>query len=78
MKKFAIHVSEVSGHTFVKDYDYFVSQGGLKQSWGKHWKIIEAKDLDDARVIAIKQPGAISGLHCEKCGKDRYSCYGKH
>ncbi len=74
MKKFAINVNRVSNHTFVKDYDYFVSQGGLKESWGKHWKIVEAEDIDQARVIAIKQPGAVPGLHCENCGKSRYDC----
>lgn len=72
--KFAIHVSPY-GATFVKEYDFFVSQGGLTQKWGQSWKIIEAKNLDDARVRAIVMPGAKSGLYCRLCGKDKYSVH---
>lgn len=75
MKKFAILVN-CAGSTFVKDYDYFVSQGGLTEKWGKFWKIIEAEDLDDARVKAIQEPDAVSGLYCAKCGKLKYACFG--
>jgi hypothetical protein len=73
MAKFAILVSKVSGHTFVKDYDFFVSQGGTRDEWGKNWEIVEAPTLEAARVIAIKRPGAVPGLHCPKCGHDAAS-----
>ncbi len=75
MKKFAIHVNW-AGATFVKDYAFFIFQGGLKEKWGKAWKIIVAEDIDAARVIAIKEPGAKAGLYCEICGKDTMKCKG--
>ncbi len=75
MNKYAIHIN-CAGATFVKEYDFFVSQGGLKEKWGKAWKIIEAKDLDDARVKAIQEPGANAGLYCRRCGKDSVKCKG--
>jgi len=76
MKKFAIHIN-CAGSTFVKDYDFFVGQGGLKEKWGKAWKIIEAEDIDQARVIAIQEPGAFAGLYCWRCGKDSVICAGR-
>jgi hypothetical protein len=36
---------------FVKTAKFFVSQGGLKQPWGKHWKKINAKSIEQAREI---------------------------
>lgn len=72
MKKFAILVGP-SGSTFVKDYDFFVSQGGTTEGWGKNWKIVEALDMDAARVIAIQEPGARPGLFCRVCGKDKWA-----
>lgn len=37
-----------------KDGDFFIEQGGLEQDWGKNWELIQAKDLDDARQVAIR------------------------
>jgi len=72
MNKFAILVGP-SGSTFVKDYDFFVEQGGLKDPWGRNWKIVEAPTSEAARVIAIAEPGARAGLFCSVCGKDRWA-----
>lgn len=36
---------------YVKSGDYFRSQGGLRETWGKAWAPIEAKSIDDARII---------------------------
>ena len=71
MNKYAILVA-ASGSTFVKEYDFFVSQGGTTQEWGKNWKIVEAESIEAARLIAIQQPGARAGLYCGTCGKDRF------
>lgn len=73
MNKFAIHSG---GATFVKEYDFFVSQGGLTEKWGKSWKIIEAENMDQARMIVIQEPGAFAGLYCWRCGKDSVKCKG--
>jgi hypothetical protein len=73
--KYAILVAS-SGSTFVKEYDFFVSQGGTTQDWGRNWKIVEADSIEGARVIAIGQHGARAGLYCATCGKDRWSCVG--
>lgn len=74
MKKYAVHIGP-SGATFVKDYDFFASQGGLTENWGRTWTIIEAESLEDARVKVIAMPGARSGLYCAKCGKTKWDCY---
>lgn len=71
MAKFAIHVNP-GGATFVKYYDYFVSQGGLVQDWGKHWTIIEAESMRHARMAAIRLPGARPGLYCASCGRESH------
>lgn len=39
---------------FVKEYSFFVSQGGTKQPWGKNWKKIKAKSIADARAKGHK------------------------
>lgn len=69
--KFAFHIGP-SGSTFVKAYDFFVSQGGLKEEWGNHWKIIDAPDLQGARMVAIHSPGARFGLFCGHCGAESH------
>lgn len=50
MKDFYYHINR-SGAVFVKDGDFFISQGGLEKDWGKHWKKIKAESLDQAREI---------------------------
>ena len=36
---------------FVKEADFFVSQGGLKEKWGLHWRLIFAASIEDARKV---------------------------
>lgn len=71
--QFAIQVNP-AGSTFVKEYDFFVSQGGLKEAWGKHWKIIEAPDMQGARMIALHLAEARHdfGLYCGSCGAEKH------
>jgi hypothetical protein len=38
-----------AGANFVKEADFFVSQGGLRDSWGQHWLKVEADSINDAR-----------------------------
>jgi hypothetical protein len=40
------------GHSMVKDGDFFRSQGGLKDDWGKHWIPVHAESIEDARRLA--------------------------
>lgn len=37
---------------FVKDADFFISQGGLIEDWGRRWRPVVAKSLEDARQIS--------------------------
>lgn len=34
---------------FVKEAEFFESQGGLKEDWGKNWKVIYATSIEHAR-----------------------------
>lgn len=52
MKVYYILVNETG--VFVKAQSYFLEQKGDTLPWGKNWESIAAKDLDDARQIAIK------------------------
>lgn len=36
---------------YVKDGDYFIQQGGLKEEWGKNWIRVYANSIDHARGI---------------------------
>jgi len=38
---------------YTKEGDFFVSQGGLKDEWGKSWEVTVATSLDDARQTGI-------------------------
>ena len=71
LSKYAIYVGW-DGSVFVKEYDYFCSQGGAHQSWGRNWKIVEASSIEEARVLAIKEPGARAGLYCGVCGHSKW------
>jgi hypothetical protein len=57
---YMILVDQVSGCVFVKELEFFRSQGGLKQDWGKNWKPILADSIEDAREEWCKLPGAKS------------------
>ena len=34
---------------FVKEGEFFKSQGGLKEPWGEHWVPVVATSIEDAR-----------------------------
>lgn len=46
---------------FTKTEEFFKNQGGLKEQWGKSWRKIEAKDINDARQKA-KDIGVKEGV----------------
>lgn len=39
-----------AGAVFVKEGDFFESQGGLTEEWGRGWVAIEAESIEDARA----------------------------
>jgi len=47
MAKFAVLVELWA--TYITDWDFFVSEGGLEQKWGQNWVPIEAESIEDAR-----------------------------
>lgn len=48
-----------AGAVWVKDIDFFTVQGGFTEEWGVNWRAVIAKDLDDAREVALRTlPGA--------------------
>jgi len=36
---------------YVKEAEFFKSQGGLIEEWGKRWVEVEAESIEDARHI---------------------------
>ena len=58
------------GSTFVKEFAFYVAQGGLREKWGTNWIIIHAESLEGSRVEAIRRSG-FSGLYCRVCGRDK-------
>lgn len=49
---------------FVKEAGFFTSQGGLTQPWGKHWRPVVARSIDDARRKAAEIFGVeLSPIH---------------
>jgi len=45
-----------AGHAaFVKTESFFISQGGLKEKWGRKWKKIKANSIEDAREICLSR-----------------------
>jgi hypothetical protein len=47
-----------SGSVFVKDLDFFSSQGGFRDKWGVRWVPIVATSVEDAREKGCLLPGA--------------------
>jgi hypothetical protein len=48
-----------TGAVFVKDLDFFHSQGGFRQSWGKTWQPVIGTSVESARERACQVlPGA--------------------
>lgn len=50
LEKFAVLVEPWA--TYVKGWDFFVEEGGLREPWGKSWRPIRAKSIEDARERA--------------------------
>lgn len=49
---------------FVKDADFFISQGGLVEEWGRAWRPVIASSIGDARRQAAKLFGVpLSLIH---------------
>lgn len=42
---------------FVKGYQFFIDQGGLKEKWGKNWKPVMATSIEEARKLREKEEG---------------------
>lgn len=47
MRKFAVLVKPFG--VYVKEWEFFVKQGGLNDGWGKAWRPIKATSIEDAR-----------------------------
>lgn len=48
MKKYYVLIEPWA--TYVKEKEFFVSQGGLTRDWGKRWKLVKATSIEEARV----------------------------
>lgn len=48
---------EKKATVYVKEGDFFRSQGGLIEAWGAHWIGIDAASLNDARLKAHASEG---------------------
>lgn len=48
----------VPASPMVKEGDFFRSQGGNVEDWGKHWEPIDATSIGDARRKCAAQHGA--------------------
>jgi hypothetical protein len=44
---------DVNNHVFVKEADFFRSQGGETQPWGVNWIKVQAYSIEDARNRGI-------------------------
>lgn len=58
---YMVMVNEFSGCVFVKDLDYFRSQGGFdweSDPWGRHWFPVVATSIENARREGCKHPSA--------------------
>lgn len=53
-----IEVNQASGCVFVKVLDFFRSQGGFVEDWGKAWIPVVATGIENARQIGCHMPGA--------------------
>lgn len=47
-----------TGAVFVKALDFFRSQGGLREDWGRNWVPVTATSIEDARQKGCALPGA--------------------
>jgi NTP pyrophosphatase (non-canonical NTP hydrolase) len=55
---YMVHVGQ-TGAVFVKEREFFVSQGGDREPWGRSWREVEAESIEDARRKGCEMlPGA--------------------
>lgn len=47
-----------AGSVFVKELDFFRTQGGFREGWGRAWVPIVAESIEDARELGCRLPGA--------------------
>jgi hypothetical protein len=57
IKTFQHPFDEKKATVYVKEGEYFRSQGGLIQEWGSNWIGIQAASLNDARLKAHASEG---------------------
>jgi hypothetical protein len=55
---YMVNVNGHSGSVFVKVLEFFRSQGGFRDDWGKHWVPLVATGIEDAREKGCQLPGA--------------------
>lgn len=49
MSRYYVHFNGAA--VFVKEAEFFKSQGGLTEDWGKAWKWLEADGIEHARLL---------------------------
>jgi len=56
--KLAVHYVLVeSWAVYVKEGEFFKSQGGLEEEWGTRWVPIMARSIEEAREMGVKMRG---------------------
>ena len=55
---YMVNVNSISGCVFVKELDFFRSQGGFTEDWGINWTPIIATSIEDAREKGCKHSDA--------------------
>lgn len=54
------HVLDRGPHSMVKASDFFVSQGGLTQEWGRNWRRVFAAGPEESGLEAARAQAALS------------------
>jgi hypothetical protein len=55
---YMVNVNTLSGSVFVKELEFFRSQGGFEDDWGRHWSPVVAEGLEHARELGCAFPDA--------------------
>lgn len=55
---YMVNVNPHSGSVFVKELEFFRSQGGFTEGWGTHWVPLVAESIEGAREKGCELPGA--------------------
>lgn len=53
MKTYYVH-KNAGEKIFVKEEEFFISQGGLTAKWGRAWRKVQAESIEDARLVGEK------------------------